>query len=247
MRIVDSHAHLGESRLSPSVYTGARLLETQDKWGINTTLVLPIPKAPSGFAANHDQIFRLCKENPGRFFGVLDIDPSVDDKVYWQEAERCVKQLGFVGVKLHTYYHPVNPLTKFAAKVYEMAKEFNIPVIVHTGLVVPFGLPTLQVERAKQFPDVKIILAHMGYNSYSAEAVIAAQLCENIFLETSWTGPGRVKEAINKLGSARVMMGSDQLINVPWELTKIRTIGLNDSQLEDVMGRTAINVFRLPV
>mgnify|MGYP003705258197 CR=1 FL=1 len=86
----------------------------------------------------------------------------------------------------------------------------------------------------------------MGYNSYTSEAIIAAQLCENIYLESSWTGPGRVKEAIKKLGSERVMMGADQLINVPWELTKIRTIGLTDAQMEDVLGGTAAKVFRLP-
>jgi uncharacterized protein len=92
-----------------------------------------------------------------------------------------------------------------------------------------------------------LVLAHMGYNSCTAEAVVAAQLCENIFLESSWTGPGRVKEAIKKLGSSRVMMDADQLINIPWELAKIRNIGLNDTQLEDCMGRTATTVFKLPL
>lgn len=246
MRIIDSHTHLGVSRLSESVYTEAMQLESQKKWGVDVSIVLPIPKSPGGPAAAHDEIFKLCQNNPGRFYGVLDLDPSMADDAYWAEAERCVKKLGFVGVKLHTYFHPCNPLSPFVDKVFEMAKKFNIPVIVHTGLISTFGLPSLQVQRAKEFPDVKIILAHMGYNSYTAEAIIAAQLCENIYLESSWTGPGRVKEAIKKLGSARVMMGADQLINVPWELTKIRTIGLTDAQMEDVLGGTATKVFRLP-
>jgi predicted TIM-barrel fold metal-dependent hydrolase len=222
-------------------------IENQAKWGIDISIVLPIPKSPGGPAAAHDQIHGLCRDNPGRFYGVLDLDPSMSDDAYWQEAERCVKQLGFVGVKLHTYFHPCNPLSPFVDKVFEMARQFDIPVIVHTGLISTFGLPSLQVQRAKEFPSVRIILAHMGYNSYTAEAVIAAQLCENIYLESSWTGPGRVKEAIKKLGSERVMMGADQLINMPWELAKIRNIGLNDTELDDVLGRTAAKVFRLPV
>lgn len=45
--------------------------------------------------------------------------------------------------------------------------------------------------------------AHIGYNAYTAEAVIAAQLCDKIYLESNWTGPGRVREAIKKLGSER--------------------------------------------
>ncbi len=247
MRIIDSHTHLGVSRLSENEYTAEMQLEAQKKWGIDVSLVLPIPKSPGGPAAAHDEIHKLCKNHPGRFFGVLDLDPSMEDGAYWKEAERCVKQLGFVGVKLHTYFHPCNPLSPFTDKVFEMAKQFNIPVIVHTGLISTFGLPSLQVQRAKEFPTVKIVLAHMGYNAYTSEAIIAAQLCENIFLESSWTGPGRVKEAIKKLGSSRVMMGADQLINIPWELAKMRNIGLNDAQLEDCLGRTAATVFKLPL
>jgi len=246
MRVIDSHTHLGHSRLSENVYTEAMQVESQKKWGIDVGIVLPIPKSPGGPAAAHDEIHKLCKNHPGRFFGALDIDPSVEDEFYWKESERCVKQLGFVAVKLHTYFHPCNPIAPVTDKVFEMAKKFDIPVIVHTGLISTFGLPSLQVQRAKEFPTVKIVLAHMGYNAYTAEAIIAAQLCENIYLESSWTGPGRVKEAIKKLGSSRVMMGCDQLINIPWELAKMRNIGLNDAQLEDCLGRTAATVFKLP-
>ena len=113
-------------------------------------------------------------------------------------------------------------------------------------MISTFGLPSLQVQRAKEFPEVKIVLAHMGYNAYTAEAIVAAQICDNIFLETSWTGPGRVKEAIRKLGSTRVMMGADQLINIPWELAKLRNIDLDDAQLEDCLGKTATTIFKLP-
>lgn len=245
MRVIDSHTHLGVSRLSESVYTEEMQKSSQAKWGIDVSLVLPIPKDPNGPAAAHDKIHGLCKDNPGRFYGVLDLDPSMSEESYWSEAERCVKKLGFIGVKLHTYFHPCNPLSPFTDKVFEMAKHFDIPVIVHTGLISTFGLPSLQVQRAKEFPTVRIVLAHMGYNSYTSEAIIAASLCDNIFLETSWTGPGRVKEAIKKLGSSRVMMGADQLINIPWELAKIRNIDLDDSQLEDVLGTTATTVFKL--
>lgn len=246
MLTIDSHTHLGISRLSENEYTEEMQLENQKKWGIDVSIVLPIPKCPSGPNAAHDRIHQLCITNPGRFYGVIDLDPSMDDDAYWKESERCVKELGFVGVKLHTYFHPCNPLSPFTDKVFQMAAKFDIPVIVHTGLISTFGLPSLQVQRAKEFPDVRIILAHMGYNAYTAEAILAAQICENIYLETSWTGPGRVREAIRKLGSEKVMMGADQLINVPWELTKIRTIGLTDSQLEDVLGGTAAKVFKLP-
>jgi predicted TIM-barrel fold metal-dependent hydrolase len=48
-------------------------------------------------------------------------------------VERCVKELKFVGVKLHTIGHGVNPLTEDGDLVFATAFELGIPAMVHTG------------------------------------------------------------------------------------------------------------------
>jgi uncharacterized protein len=247
MLIVDSHIHLGASRVTESVYTEAHLLATQEKWGVDVSVVLPLPYAVPSQEAVHDRIYHLSQEHPGKFFGVVELSPSLEDEPYWKEAERCFTQLGFVAVKLHTYLQPVNPLSTFANKVFEVAKHFKVPVIVHTGLGVPFAMPSLLIPRAKEYPDVPIILSHAGNNIYTAEAIIAAQLCDNIILEPSWCSNTRVKEMVKKIGSDRVMMASDGPANVPVELTIFKTIDLTDAQLEDCLGRTAVRVLKLPI
>jgi uncharacterized protein len=131
--------------------------------------------------------------------------------------------------------------------VFEVAKHYKVPVIVHTGLGVPFSMPSLLMPRAKQYPELPIILSHAGNNFYTAEAVIAAEFCENIFLEPSWCSNTRVKEMIKKIGSQRVMMASDGPANVPIELAIFRSIDLTERELEDCLGGTAIRVFKLPV
>jgi predicted TIM-barrel fold metal-dependent hydrolase len=50
---------------------------------------------------------------------------------------------------------------------------------------------------------------------------------------------------VTKLGSEKVMMGSDLPSAVPVELTKYKTVGLTDAQIEDCLFRTATNVFQL--
>jgi len=91
------------------------------------------------------------------------------------------------------------------------------------------------------------VLAHAGNKFYVAEAIIAAQCCDNILLEPSWCGPHRVKEAVYKLGAGRILFGSDLPLNVIVELTKFRNIGLTDTQLEQCLSGNAIREYKLPV
>jgi len=247
MRIVDSHIHLGGSRVTPNVYTEAQLLGTHEKFGVDISLVLPLPHALPSPKEVHDQVYKLTQDHPGKFFGVMEYSPGADEDEYWKEAERCFTKLGFVAVKLHTYLQPVNPQSKFADKVFEVAKHYKVPVIVHTGLGVPFSMPSLLMPRARQYPELPIILSHAGNNFYTAEAIIAAEFCENIFLEPSWCSNTRVGEMVKKIGSQRVMMASDGPANVPIELAIFRSIDLTERELEDCLGGTAIKVFKLPV
>jgi predicted TIM-barrel fold metal-dependent hydrolase len=79
---------------------------------------------------------------------------------YRREVERCVRELHFVGLKLHTIGHGVNPLSEDGDLVFAIAHEFGIPAMVHTGPGIPFALPALCIPAAQKNPGLKIILAH---------------------------------------------------------------------------------------
>jgi uncharacterized protein len=247
MVIIDTHTHVGGSFLIDEEYPEDWIIDGMRRWGVNVSLVMPHSHGTPDPERAHDRVFTFIQNNAGTCFGIADINPMLSDEAYWKEATRCVNDFGFVALKLHPLLHPCNPLAKSATKVFEAAKFLGVPVISHTGLGSPFSLPALLISRAREFPDVPIVMAHAGQNFYIAEAVIAAEVCENLFLEPSWCGAHRVKDAIRKLGSQRFMMGSDSRLNIPVELTKYRTIGLSDQELEDCLGGTAARVFRLPV
>lgn len=49
-------------------------------------------------------------------------------------------------------------------------------------------MPSLNIIKARQYPNTRIILAYSGMGSMLlTEAYITAKECENIYLETSWT------------------------------------------------------------
>jgi uncharacterized protein len=242
--IVDTHTHLGVSALSAFAVTEGQLIETMDRHGVDLSLVLPHPVMDNPFQA-HDDIAAAVARHPGRLRGVASLSPIMPPDHYRREMERCIHDLGFVAIKFHPPCHLLPPTSEKADIVFRTAHDLHVPVIVHTGIGVPNGLPSLCILPARAYPDLPIILAHAGYGVYVQEALVAATVCPNIFVEPSWCGPNNVKMLVQELGAERMLMGSDQPDNLPVELAKYHAAGLTEAQLERIFSGTARMVFNL--
>lgn len=243
---IDAHTHLGYCKTFDIRISEDELLKGMDDYHIDASIVQPHPGDDNPERA-HDDIATLIEKHPGRFFGMISMNPNMDRQRYINEVERCVTELNFVGIKLHTFGHITSPLSANADIVFESAKKFNIPVMIHTGPGVPFSLPSLAIPRAREYPMVPIVLAHSGAITFVSEAYVAAKECENIYLETSWCGAHRIKWLIKELGARKVLFGSDLPDNLPVEVTKFETIGLTEEQARLCRGENAINIFNLRV
>lgn len=243
--IIDTHTHLGASYVGDSNYSEEQWLKTIAKHNLSGIMSYPNPSARPSPRAAHDRIHQFAVNNPGKVWGVVDLAPGMEDSEYVAEVERCVKQLGFVAIKLHPSMHPCNPMSAHCDKVFETAKKLDVPVIVHTGTGAPSSLPSMLLPRAKQFPTVRIVLAHAGAYVYTAEAIYVAMERDNIYLEPSWCAAHRIREMINKIGIERVMFGSDVPSNVGVELSKVEAAGLTDKEKELYLGLNAVNFYRL--
>ncbi len=244
MRIVDAHAHIGKCRVFDLEVKPEELLSAMDRNEVDAAIVMPFPGAPDARVV-HDQIAELSQRFPSRIFGMVNINPHCNPDDYFKEAERCVKKLGFVGIKLHTIGHAVNPLSNDARTVFETARELNVPVMVHTGIGAPFALPSHILPIAKEFSNIKIILAHSGFIFYTPEAYLVGKECQNIYYETSWLFPDDVKWLIKTFGPERVMMGSDLPNNLAPTLAIAKAANLSEIEKEFFMGKTAALVFEL--
>ena len=243
--IIDAHSHLGYSEIFSAGVTEELLLGTMEANGIDVSVVMPA--AGSDPVSTHDAIAELCRRQPGRIFGMVSMTPLIGRTAYEAEARRCIGELGFKAIKLHPQAHAVSPAFQVSDVVFEMASELGVPVMVHTGTGAPFALPSLLIRRGRQYPELKIILAHAGFAIYSEEAIIAAEVCDNIYLEPTWCIAGDIRRMIKMLGPERVMFGGDLPTNLPVELTKYRTLDLTDEEREWCLWRTARDLFDLPV
>lgn len=246
MDIVDTHGHLG---LSPSG-TGhdtseEQVLAAMAAQGVATTLVMPQALQPDERAA-HDRVARFAAAHPRRIFGMASISRLWDEHDYFAEARRCVRDLGFVALKLHPAAYNTAPTVQRAEKCFRAAAEWGVPLLVHTGPGAPASLPSLVIPRARQFPDLPIVLAHAGFVAYADEALVVAQVCPNVYLEPSWCQYYQARRMAETIGSQRMLMGSDHPANLAVELAKWRAADLPDRDLANVLGRTARRLFRLP-
>lgn len=244
--IVSAHAHIGDTRVFDADSSEEALLQAMDDAGVDASIVMPSAGCANAVAI-HDRIAHLAQQRPGRIFGMIQINPHTDEEIYTAEAERCVRELGFVGVKIHPLGYAVNPRSRDAEMVFRVARQLHIPVMIHTGSGLPWSLPALWIPLAQKYADVSVVLAHAGMGIFTAEAHLAARMCPNIYLEMSWAKPPELKWLISDLGIDRIMMGGDLNSNLAVEVFKFRSLGLSEADLAMGLGGTAIRVFDLPV
>lgn len=243
MVVIDAHAHLGTCNVFDLDVSFESLLGAMDANGVRTAMVQPFPGCEDPVKL-HDRIAEMSAQYPERFYGVASINPHLSNACL-QEIKRCVEDLGFVGIKLHTIGHAVLPTSRDALRVCELANDLRVPVLVHTGTGIPFAQPSLCLPVARRFPDLKLILCHAGYAVFAAEATVVAKEASNIYLEPSWCTSVQLRRMIRELGSERVLMGSDLPDNLAPEIAKAKLIGLTDAELSDYLGDSTLRIFKL--
>ena len=239
MQVIDAHAHLGEFGGWANVRISAdELVADMDEFNIERTVVFMLP---------NDIVRAAVQKYPDRLIGYVWVNPYDGDKAI-AEIKVAINDWGFQGIKLHPLIHAFIPSDEMVLPIMEQAREFKIPVLFHTGHP-PFSLPWQIGEVAELFPDVPIIMGHMGHGHgcYIQGTINTAKKYANLYLETSGMPMHtKIKEAYEQVGSDRVLYGSD----VPFhhhsvEMQRVRVSGLDDSALENIFYNNAVKLFGL--
>jgi len=246
--IIDAHTHLGDDRLYDSHRTEEEILKVMDKTGIDAIIVQTAQSPTIDITRRqHDRLRDFVNNNPGRAYALSSVNPNYDLDTYFTELHRCIYEFGFVGMKIAPHTYSWNPLVQRGIVPFLAADTFNVPLMIHTGSGLPFSAPTNLYYRIKDFPHVKIVLAHAGGDYWFEEDVLMmAQACPNIYLETS-RGPSLpfLRQFVKELGPQRVLLGSDSTDEMEHVLWMYRHIGLEKDELDWCLGRSAQELFKL--
>jgi len=99
---IDAHAHLGYEYAFEEDMTLEELPTNMDTNKIDISIVRPgTVFDPGTVMKQHNAIAVLAAKMIERIFGMANPNLHLSTRKYHNELERCVKDLGFVGVKLH--------------------------------------------------------------------------------------------------------------------------------------------------
>ena len=119
-------------------------------------------------------------------------------------------------------------------------------MLVHCGHPI-FTLPWSIEEAVVAFPELRLVLGHMGHGNivYINASIDVAARNPNVYLETSGMPMHtKIREAVERIGADRVMYGSDAPFHHPRvEMEKVRVSGLSTELVERVLGTSARALF----
>jgi predicted TIM-barrel fold metal-dependent hydrolase len=127
-------------------------------------------------------------EHPDRLVGFLSVDPTQPG---WQEELIAGhRDLGLKGIKLLPMYAGFDPSGTGLDYLWEYASKHSLPVLLHTGTTfidkapLEYTRPFLLDRVATRFPDVKIVMAHLGH-PYEGECVAVIRKHPNVYADVS--------------------------------------------------------------
>ncbi len=204
-----------------------------DKAIVFPALGMTVPTSGLSFEEQHAYVRDSVARYPDRLIGGIAIHARLWSDEVKDTIRKMVKEENFrmfyIHPSLHKYWLPIKtPSESEGSKqmlypLFEMARELGIPVLIHTG-EQPYSLPATVEFVAGEFPDVNIIIAHLGTQGemFTIESLLVAERHPNVYVETSYAMPHMLIEAVHTIGPERVIFGSNcpplepthQLMNV---------------------------------
>jgi predicted TIM-barrel fold metal-dependent hydrolase len=170
-------------------------------------------------------------------------------------------EAGARGINIHPAAQAFAPSDPRMSVVYETCRDLGFAVLSHTGSskgTESFAEPAAFADMLRRFPDLTVVLAHLGGGRWQQTAELAREfprvsfdLCEII----DWTGApnaptgDQLAALIREVGVDRVVFGTD----FPWydlDHTVERVIELpilSSEEKERILGANAARILGLQV
>jgi hypothetical protein len=219
------------------------LLESMRAAEVNFSVIIASPP----FASN-DFVLDLASKNSKLIPAVFSPDST-------EQFQELIKR-GAKLLKLHPAQEGIGPGDEKYLELLEAAQDQKMPVILHTGCIhldgfyknSSFGDVEIFRPWFEKFEKIQFVLAHMNFNQPEA----ALNLCEefpNLYVDTSWQPAETISEAVRRIGSERVLLGSDwPLVGGNMKLAVERVMESASfgvckmSDIENILGKSALKL-----
>lgn len=230
--IIDIHSHLTRDKVSKE-YAIKELIDDMNKNNIDVRAISTFEG--SSIKDQNDIISKYVQQYKDRLIGFAVINPKDDNALV--ETKRALELPGIIGVEFDSVQHGYYPdSTESITAILEEVERHDGIVKVFSGIGA-MTMPQQWAIHAKQFPNIKFIMLHMGCFDYGYACVDLAIEYDNIYLETSNQYEVQIlKKAFDNVSEDKILYGSQY----PNKFTKnsislFEFFDIEDSKLENIL------------
>src|SRR3954465_10831246 len=132
-KVIDCHGHLQHHSRPTWEADDRKLIAAADRLGIDPLCcALLTPRRPARaqqFREGNRWVVDAMKRFPDRILGYCYVNPGYPREAV-EEIRRCVRDRGFIGVKLYNEYRCTEPVV---SPIVELAIELGVPILHHAG------------------------------------------------------------------------------------------------------------------
>ena len=246
MKAIDVHAHLStapytyEKRYGKEAaealkvyYRVKEVIRTEEEMAkefvdldVKALIVAWDSETVSGLPpVGNDYVSKVAKEHPDAFLGAWAmIDPWKGEAAV-RELERCIKELGMIGLKFQPVAQAFFPNDRRFYPIYEKCSELKVPVSFHTGTTglgaglpggggyrLKYTQPIYLDDVAADFPELTVIAIHPSW-PWQDEMIAILLHKANVYNDLSGWAPKYFSDALKREVNGRLqdkfMFGSD--------------------------------------
>ncbi|MEK6927430.1 MAG: amidohydrolase family protein [Nanoarchaeota archaeon] len=261
MKLIDIHGHIYNEQVEGAKYIGFDdLIKNLNKSGVDKIGIIQSILFDSDFSLKEIVGFA---ERDKRIFVISAIDVKKEIGKQLKEMEKYVRNGVVKGIKIYTGYQKVYAEDVQLEKVYDFCISHDIPIMFHTGdtLVddaeVKYSHPLQFDSLAVRYPQLKIILAHMG-NPWMEDCAEVVYKNKNVYVDISGFFTNvenkryselmkrKVNDFISYIQSCKILFGTDFPIVDILEYKKfVESLDLTDREKELVFFKNAKELFKL--
>lgn len=241
MKIIDGHTHIG--KWSEQFYnyetTIDEAIEIFRRNKIDSAVCFPADNTDNDYLLQE-----IKRRKDFKFYFTPWINPENKNLINFLVDN--IKDIFFLKI------HPSLNRRKITDKLFTPYIEFSVnykkPIIVHCGRWTEIAGYQHPLELAEKYPDLKIILAHLGGDQPNLCIPCAKQIkeknLENVYLGTESVREFYfVKKVIDIAGTEKVIFGSDYNLGLPeMYIALINSLGLTESEREKIFSKNILSL-----
>ncbi|PXX26465.1 amidohydrolase family protein [Arenibacter sp. ARW7G5Y1] len=265
--IIDVHTHINnyhEDRVVSLEECLNLLTETMQENKVDYSLVLSSYKVNEHRPSTKKVVEAISgRDNLGVVAGISYLNYTHRDL---REISEFLDEGLIKGLKLYPGYEPFYPNDKRLQIVYDMAVEYDIPVMFHSGDTysptgrIKYSHPIHIDDVAVDFPDLKIVICHVG-NPWIKDCMEVVYKNKNVYSDVSGLVLGNfsykferfmkneLEEMITYAGNPQYLLyGTDWPIsNMNSYLNFMKQLDLPEEKKELILWKNAADLFKIDV